>query len=196
MIRRSNRHSRSRRVQELRCVALHLLSPSPSPPQRRSTAAPCGPSRSPWLAVVGRLPPHPVQGKQPLGFPSVPSLFSQIAEPLEPLGHRITAIGMKTVAGRPHLAAPLRFRLPSLSKPSVSPPSPRPPLLPPHSIEPLGARIAGEGCHRRRPRIWPELEEALGCFAFKPLWFSKISRSIYVSWQSSLKPPKKIPFHT
>jgi hypothetical protein len=74
--RRSNRHSRSRRVQELRRVALHLLSPSPSPPQRRSIAAPCGPSRPPWLAVVGRLPPLPVQGKQPLGFPSVPSLFS------------------------------------------------------------------------------------------------------------------------
>jgi hypothetical protein len=37
----------SRGHHEIHVDALHLLSPSPSPPQRRSATAPCGPSRPP-----------------------------------------------------------------------------------------------------------------------------------------------------
>jgi hypothetical protein len=63
----------SQHHQELQAVALHLLNPSPSPPQHWSAAAPCGPSRPPWLAVAGRLPPLPVQGELHPEIPSIPS---------------------------------------------------------------------------------------------------------------------------
>jgi hypothetical protein len=70
-------------------------------------------------------------------------------------------------------------------------------FFPPHSIEPLGARIAGEGSHPRRPCICSELEEALGCFAFKPLWFSEISIDIFMCLGNlPLNPLKRFPFHS
>jgi hypothetical protein len=49
------------------------------------------------------------------------------------------------------------------------------------------------GATQAAMRICPELEEALGYFTSRPLGFLVIPRSKPESWQSSIKPPKKIP---